>query len=286
MYSTSEEARSDLFLSVAVYLFGPLLLGFLAGPLLSIPVLGLVLALLLPAVYTVLVPGLLIRYRKERLADFGLAGSATGMARGLLVAAPLVVAAALAGLLTGPGPLGGIPLVGVALGLQPVVTLLFRAVFFTGLALLAVYATVKARDAFRTDPSYLRHTYVELGRIVAGVAAVATVLLLLSYAVNGGLDTRPELPLLPLAVAVAGWLAYRVLRPSQLTGRAVLLTPLIVFALGAFNISLNAVTLVDSIWRASLLGGVGLVMGAQVESERSAWAPLGLGVALGLLTSL
>ncbi len=67
MYTSTEDARSDLFLSGAVFLFGGIIVQAVLRiiPLDRIPGLGAVLAVVLPLVTTVLVPYLLIRYRKE-----------------------------------------------------------------------------------------------------------------------------------------------------------------------------------------------------------------------------
>ncbi len=287
MLAMSDEARSDLFLSAAAYLFGPLLLGVVLRivPLTRIPGLGDLVTVLLPLATTVLVPWLLIRYRRERLLDYGLGRPSPVVAQGLLVAAPIVAASLLVTFLLAEDTTG-LPVVGLARG-GTVVGFLQRLASWVGLALLAVYGAVKARDAFRSDPRYLRPAVVEIARVLAVIAAIASVLLALSSTVNGG-PARVVAPLviLPLAVAAAVALTYRGLTPGQLTTRAILLTPVVLLALGPFALTLNAVSFVSGIWTAALLAGIGLVVAAFVEARRSAWGPLGLALAIAAFSGL
>jgi len=288
MYTTPDEARSDLYLAGAVYLFGDLLLGVFLRlvPLGEIPYLGVAILALLPLVTTIVVPYLLIRYRKERLADYGLTGPSPLFLRGLLIGVPLVVAAVVGGLLAGPDSGLGMPLVTLALT-GSVFEVVNRLAFFFGVTLLAIYATVKARDAFRADPSYVASTMVRIGRVLAVVSAAASVLLALSTVVAGeNLLGRSALLLYPLAVGGSAWLAHREVTGRQVTSRAILLTPAVVFALGAFFLSFDAYAFTFGVWRASYLAGLGLIVGVLVESQRSAWGPLGLATVMALLTYL
>ncbi len=291
MYTSPDEARSDLFLAGAVFLFGPLLLGVVLDllPLDGIPGFGLVLAVVLPLATTLLVPWLLIRYRKERLSDYGLGVPAQTFLPGLLLAAPIVAAALLAGLLSGGDVLADVPVVAAAAS-GSWVQLLARLVSWVGLVGLAVYMTVKARDAFRGDPMYLRTALLQIGRIVGLVAAGATVLLVVSTLFNevssGSLGVIARLVLLPVAVAGAVLLATQRLRGNVLTARPTLLTPVVLLAIGPFALSLNAVSFVFGVWQAAVLAGVGLLIGSLLEARRSALGPLALGLALAVTTSL
>lgn len=291
MYTSPDEARSDLFLAGAVFLFGPLLLGVVLDllPLDGIPGFGLVLAVVLPLVTTLLVPWLLIRYRKERLSDYGLGVPAQTFLPGLLLAAPIVAAALLAGLLSGGDVLADLPVVAAAAS-GSWVQLLARLVSWVGLVGLAVYMTVKARDAFRGDPMYLRTALLQIGRIVGLVAAGATVLLVVSTLFNevssGSFGVIARLVLLPLAVAGAVLLATQRLRGNVLTARPTLLTPVVLLAIGPFALSLNALSFVFGVWQAAVLAGVGLLIGSLLEARRSALGPLALGLALAVTTSL
>ncbi len=288
MYTTPDEARSDLYLAGAVYLFGDLILRIFLGlvPLDQIRFVGPVIVALLPLATTILVPYLLIRYRKERLADYGLTRLSPLFLRGVLIGAPLLVAAVVTGWLAGAGPGGGLPVLGVALE-GSLLLFVRRITFVFGLVLLCIYATVKARDAFRSDPRYLPAAVLEIGRILAVVSAVTSALLILSTVLGGqSLVVRSTLLLFPLAVAGSGYLAYRDLAGRQLTSRAILLTPTVVLALGAFILSFDAYEFTYGLWRAAYLAGIGLIVGALVESQRSAWGALGLATLVALLTYL
>ena len=284
MYTSSEEARSDLFLSGAVYAIGPAVVGALLRifPLLSVPVLGQVLRLALPLVFTVLTPLLLMRYRKERLADLGFAGSRSTAGIGAVTATPVVVANVVAGAIAG-NALAALPVAAVVAADE---YLLFAEHVFSiaGLVFLAVYCTVKARDGFRADSSYLRSATLRIARILAIVAGAATALLVLGSVVQG---FRPgevaDLVLRPLGVAGAVAIALRNARSARLTTRPTLVTPMVIMAIGSFTIFGGAVELVVSIWRASALAGLGLAVALLLESDRSAWGPMGLAAVIALL---
>ncbi|MDP8977356.1 MAG: hypothetical protein M3N17_02035 [Actinomycetota bacterium] len=277
MYVTPDEARSDLFLSGAVYVFGPLFLRVLLGvvPVAALPGARPVLQVAPPLVVTVVVPALLMRYRRESLADYGLgAAGAPALSGGLLVAAPIVVAAAAAGFFAAdryPLPLLAAP--------RLPMLVLAQLARWLGLAALAVYVTVKARDAFAGQPQYLRPAMVEVGRVVGAVAGVAAVLLAVAQA-----SVMPLI--LPLGVTGAFLVALRRLNPATLTSRPTLLTPTVLLALGPFTLSFEAVAFVQSVWVAALSAGVGLVIGALQEARRSPLGAVALGVVVGLFTLL
>jgi hypothetical protein len=288
VYTSPDEARSDLFLSGGFYIFSDVILGFLLRviPLDRIPGVGIVITLALPLVSTVLVPFLLIRYRKERIADFGWDRSTGALALGAVIALPIVALSVAAAAAHGPGTGLGMPAVDVALGGSWLLALA-RLVQTVGLVLLGVYCAVKARDAFRSEPQYLPRAYRDIAKILAIIAAVTTVLLALSTMTTGGnLLTLLDVVLPPLGVAAAAWLAYRRLSGSQLTTRAVLLTPVILFAVGRGLFSLDARGFVQGLWRGAMYAGLGLIVGALLESRRSALGPIGLALVVGLLTYL
>lgn len=280
MYVTPHEARSDLFLSAAVYLFGPLFLQVLLGvaPVADLPGVGVTLAVLLPLVVTLLVPALLVRYRRESLGDYGVGGPTGGPAltAGLLAAAPIAVAAAAAGAVAGDLA-ASLPLLAAARGAPALV--LVQLARWLGLVGLAVYVTVKARDAFAAQPQYLRPAMLEIGRFVAVVAAVAAVLLAVAAESVAPL-------LLPLGVAGAFLVALRRVNPLTLTSRSTLLTPTVLLALGPFTLSFDAVAFVESVWVAALSAGVGLVVGVLQEARRSPLGAVGLAVVVALFTLL
>ena len=289
MYLSSDEARSDLFLSAAVYVIGPIVLDFLfrVTQVYRLPFAPDVLSLVMPIVTTVLVPYLLIRYRKQRLSEFGFGGArGKPVVDGLLVAAPIVVAGFVSGWLSSGQIAGGAPVL-TAVFDGGVLQVVIRVVELLGRTLLAVYCVVLAREAFRGEPAYLRSSAMQLGRIIGIVAAVATALLLASF-VTGEFELGALLTLVlqPLGVAGAVALVIWRARNSRLTMRPVLVTPMVIFALGSFLLRASPTELVFGIWRASLLAGIGLAIGVLLESERSVWGPLALGLALALLTYL
>lgn len=302
MYLSSDEARSDLFLSAAVYVVGPMIFGFVfrVTRLLTLPVVSEVLQLAVAVATTVLVPYLLIRYRKQRLSEFGFgAGRATPMLNGLLAVAPVVVVGyASEWLMTGSAVAASPLLTAIAggteagldgmLGVRFLVVL--RFIDLVGRALLAVYCTVLAREAFRGDPAYLRTTAQHLGRII-GIGLAAATLLLLANFVTGTFDIGGLLTLLlqPVGVAAAVVIAIWRAKVSRLTMRPVLITPAVIFPIGTIALGVvrnSPVQLVTSIWQALLLAGIGLVIGLLVESDRSVWGPVVIGVALALLAYL
>lgn len=284
MYATVEEARSDLFLAGAVYLFGPLLLQ-VAAPLFRVPVLGELLILAAPVATTALVPFLLMRYRKERAADYGLVGRrGAGPRVGALLAVPIVLGAVVGAAVRG----GVLPATLPALALDPGQWLAFAVNVLTwaGLTVLAIYATVKARDAFRADIRTVGEGVTEIGRVLGIVGGIATLLLL----VGSGTGAFPLDPvvvvLVPLGAAASVLLLLRRFIPSSTTTRAALLTPTVLLALGPFNpfaLFFSAGNFVLSVWSAALLATVGLLMAATLESRRTAWPAVALGVVLALL---
>lgn len=284
MYSSPDDARSDLFLAGAVFLFGPLVVQILLdiAPLPDFEPLFALLGVAVPLAVTVLVPWLLIRYRKERLASYGLAGVQTQhLATGALLGVPLVVASVLALLVRFPGevvnPLalttsGGATMVGA------------RLAHAIGRCLLAVYVTVKARDAFRQDYLAVREGLRDIGRWVVIGSAGALVLLTLSAVLRGQGFGLAAFLLLPLGLVGAFVMAMRTLRGPSVTSRQVLLTPTVLLALGPFALSLSGQRLLGSLYEAALWGGIGLLVGVLTETKRGAWGAIGLGAVIALLT--
>jgi hypothetical protein len=248
------------------------------------------LGLLLPFVTTALVPILLMRYRGESLGQYGYgAGLPPNFGVGLLLASPIILASVLGAILAGD-PLSGVGVgeivrTGGAFG--ALLGLVIRLISWLGLGFLAVYATVKARDAFRSDYRTVRDETLWLGRILAAVAAVAVsiALLLILPGQDGGLGLV-SLLLLPLGVAGSVALLLRMLRGPSATSRATMLTPVVLLALGPFQLSFSGTALALAVWYAAMYAGIGLVIAALQESRRSAVACLGLTLAIALLTQL
>jgi hypothetical protein len=288
MYTSPDEDRSDLFLAGAVYVLGPTVVGILIEALpqgLTAPI-AVPLGLVVTIATTVLVPFLLIRYRKQRFSEFGFDGSWGAFAAGFVASLPVAVAYVLASLISGAGPLSNsLAYVAASAGLWlDLVLFLVGAVCVT---LLAVYTTVKARTAFRSDARYLRPTALELSRYLVIAAVIATALLFLTFIMDGeGLLRAMEFILAPLGVAGVVWLAVQNVRGSQLTSRPVLLTPMVILAIGSIVIFGGAFSFVVGIWRGAMLAGLGLAVGVFMEDRRSALGPLGLATGLALLSPL
>ena len=278
MYTSPEDARSDLLLSVGVYLFGDVIIGILFSSFLDIPVLGPVLRIVFAVATTALVPLLLIRYRHESLRSYGVAPERTSsLVAGALAMVPLVVATLLL----------------VLLGIAPSVILPVRRLIeqplpgiaelvqWVGTAFLAAYATMKARDAFRSDRRTIRDSSMEIGRVIVIVLAVSALILVLANTV--GWVTAVVLPL--GAVASLVWALQTVRGPSA-TGRAVLLTPTVVLALRAFNLTFDGGQFFGILWLTGITALIGLVIGIYTETRNSAMAAIGIGLVVGLFTSV
>lgn len=279
MWTSPEDARSDLFLSGAVHLFGGLILGLVVQLLFldRIPGAGPVLTVLVPLVTTALVPVLLIRYRKEQLRrDYAFGGGPVAVLEGVVLAVPLALGGVLASVLAGGDPLDSLG----ALNQGGVDRLAGRVVFWVGFSFLLLYATVKARDAFPSFPQRLSDVLQQVGRYVAIAAVVALVLLQLA-----GVSWRVLLVLGGAAASVAlGYVRYA--RGARTTGRTTVLVPVVLAAIGPFLITLRATAFLAGIFNAALFGGIGLLVVAIVEGGRRAEVVLGLGLGVALLSSL
>lgn len=292
MYTSTEDARSDLFLSGAVFVIGPAVFDILRSllPVDRIPGVTVLLILLIPVATTALVPYLLMRYRGESFGQYGYgAGLPPNFGVGLLLALPLVAASVLTALIVSGDPVAGIGLVALFSG-EPLV-LLARLLTWVGLGFLAVYTTVKARDAFRSDYRTVRDETIGLGRILAVVAAVAiSIALLFTAPGSGGLGRGAQvfalLGLLPLGVAASVALVLWLIRGPSATSRATMLTPVVIMALGPLQLSFNLQALALTVRQAVVYAGIGLVIAALQESRRSAVATLGLTLAVALLTTI
>lgn len=291
MYTTTEEARSDLFLSAAVYVIGDEVIQIMRNILRVdlIPGVTPALELAIPVVTTALVPFLLMRYRKESFGQYGYgAGLPPNFGVGLLLALPIVVASVATAVILAGDPLRGLGVAGLALG-APIATLA-RLLTWLGLGFLAVYVTVKARDAFRSDYRTVREEVITVGRVLGMVAiGSVSVALLFTRPGAGGFDMVELFALIvlvPAGVAVAVVLVLQLLRGPSATSRATVLTPVILLALGPFQLSFNLGDLALTVSRAAAYAGVGLIIAALQESRRSAVASLGLTLAIALLSTL
>lgn len=281
MYVSPEDARSDLFLSVGVYLFGPLLLDIIFQyiPIDGLPVVGPIVAVVVAVATTALVPLLLMRYRGESFRYYGVAPErSASLIAGAVAVLPLVAATVLISFLVADSPLIRVPVLQVGVDVFAVV---LRLVQWVGIAFLAAYGTVKARDAFRSDPRTIRELSMEIGRILSIALAVSVVLL-----VVGG--TIAAIPAVLLALGGLGCVAIAVQSvrgPSSAT-RAVLLTPTVILALRVFNLTLDGRAFFLTLWLTGIVACVGLVIGIFQESRNSALAAIGAGLTVALFTNL
>ncbi len=281
MYVSPEDARSDLLLAGAVFIFGPIALTLLLTivPLTRLPGVGQTMSILTPVLLTIAVPVALVRYRGESWADFGLGAGRAGLGAGAALAVPIVVASLLSAT-AGGNLFAGLPVVTLpTLGLNGVISLVARVVTWFGLALLATYVATKARDAFRSDFSTVPEGMARIGRIVAIVAGAAA---LLRFATTGAVSSL----VLPAGVAVTVYLVWRgVSRPTS-TGLAALLAPTVLLALGSFFISFSAARLIEGAWTGALVAALGLAMAGIKESRGGAWPAVGLALVVALATTV
>jgi len=271
MYTDPEEARSDLFLAGAVYLFGPLLLR-LTDRLAGVGVIGDVYIVIVPLLTTALVPLLLIRYRKEPASAYGLRGDRAGAAQvGLLLGLPVVVAAAATSLADGGPPMD--VLAGAREGEISIVALLANATTWIGLVILAAYATVKSRDAFRSELQSVRAGVIEVGRVLGIAGGVAALLLFATRFREIGVL------LLPLGFAAAGYLLLRGLSGPSTATRMTFVAPVVLLVLGPLNplaVLFDPAGFVVGVWVAAMVGATALLVAGLLESRRTAYGALAL----------
>lgn len=291
MYTSTEDARSDLMLAGAVFVFGPLVVGVLLEliPLHTVPGVLPVLAILLPLATTVLVPFLLIRYRREPWSMYGLGSfSAPTFTLGVLLGLPLTVAMVLVGLIAAGAPTATVPLVHALSG-EGVLRLLARLAHWLGYALIAVYGTVKARDAFRGYAEELPARAWALARIIGIAVAITAGLLLLTLSAQGmtegALEAVAQILLPPLGVGVAVVVVLRQLPGRSTTTKATLLTPVVLMILAVATVVFNAQALVRSAYFAAIFALFGLVVGVLQEWRHSAWGAIGLGLVIATTTT-
>lgn len=295
MYHVSrEDARSDLMLSAAVFVFGPIALVLLLDTL-GIAALvgngagGRLLQIAVGVATTIVVPLLLMRYRDERPAVvLGLGSGDRTLSTGFLAAVPLLVVSAAALLLATPGDrmLTEHPVIALQVGNPLGVAL--RLIVWISVIGLATYATVKARDAFGGFPRPVDEAAWRIGRILAIAAAVTTLLAILVVVAQGGsLTTALGRVLWPIGVAGTVWVILRRTSGVGTTSMAALVTPTVIAAIGNFALALfNPAALVLSLYAATLSGGVGLGVGILAERTRRAGGIFVLAALVALGTSL
>ena len=218
-----DEARSDVALTIAALVFGPLLLGSLRG---GSGVLGVLLNVAVVLALTALVPLLLIRSRAGGRAGgsggrtvaraLGLDTAPVGLRRGVVLAVPAALAGAVGMLTAGATP--GAALLGRLSGAP------LQAVQVTALSVGAMVLTVflvrRGAAAFPRSPEWtLRRILRTVGAIGAAVALVAGLLRVPLGA------SAPRVAVNALALLAIVLLADRIVDASRTAPRLAVLLP-------------------------------------------------------------
>ena len=261
-----DEARSDIALTVAMLVFGPLLLGGLRGGSGTVNVLVDIAVVL---VLTALVPLLLARSRAGRggsgtvLRTLALDSPPSGVALGLPLAVPVAIAGFVAMLTAGATPATALlgRLSGDPLQYLQVVAL------SAGSSVLVVFLALRGSEAFPRSPEWsLRRLVRTVGM---GAAAVALVAGLLRVPV-GASPTRVVVNAAALAVLVL--IADRALAARETVPRLALLLP----AGLALYLHITTFGLSVGLQAGALAAGTTVVVGATALGARGAWAALPL----------
>lgn len=293
MDASRDDARSDLLLSAAAYLFGPLFVGLLLSvvPIHRVPGLPQALAVVLPLVFTVLVPALLMRYRNESLRDYGFGdGPDSSAVVGLIVALPIVGAGLVVALLVRGDPTAALPMFPsgaspfVLASASPVLVTAERLAQWVGLAFLALYVSVKARDAFGTAPVETGEAVRKIGMVVGIGAAATTALLVVASLAQFDLGRIVATMLAPLAVAAAVVIAVQRLGLSGSTVFPALVVPVVIMAIGPFRFTFEATRFLSGLYGAALYAGLGLIIGLLVERTRRGLGVVMLGIVIATLS--
>jgi hypothetical protein len=267
-----DEARSDVALTVAALVFGPLLLGSLRG---GSGTLGVLLDLAVVLALTALVPLLLARSRAGRGANgaFGRALALDAPPGGILVGLPLAAPVAVAGavaMLTA-GATGGAALLGRLSGdLMQVAQV---AVLSLGSTVLVVFLVVRGVEAFPRSPEW------PLRRLVRTLGMGATAIALVAGLLRVPLGANPvRVVTNAAALGVLILLADRLLVARTVVPRLALFLPVGL----ALYLHLTAYGLSVGLQAGALAAGVTVVVGAAALSSHGAWAIVPLMIAVHL----
>ncbi len=265
-----DEARSDVALTVAMLVFGPLLLGGLRG---GSGTLNVLLDIAVVLALTALVPLLLARSRAGRggggtvLRTLALDGSPSAAALGLPLAVPVAVAGFVAMLTAGATP--ATALLGRLSG-DPLQYVQFVALT-AGSSVLIVFLVLRGAEAFPRSPEWsLRRLVRTVGM---GAAALALIAGLLRVPV-GANPTRVVVNAAALAVLVL--IADRTLVARETVPRLALLLPAgltLYLHISTFGVSVG-------LQAGALAAGTTVVVGAAALGARGAWAALPLMLAV------
>jgi len=267
-----DEARSDVALTVAALVFGPLLLGSLRG---GSGTLGVLLDLAVVLALTALVPLLLARSRAGRGSHgavpraLALDAPATGLAVGLPLAVPIAAAGTVAMLTAGSAP--GAALLGRLSGAP--LQLLQVLALTVGSGVLVVFLVRRGTEAFPRSPEWpLRRLLRTVGMGAAALALVAGLLRVPLGASPARVITNA------LALALVVLITDRVLVTSRAVPRLALFLP----AGLALYLHLSTFGLGVGLQAGALAAGVTVVVGVIALGARGAWPALPLLIAVHL----
>ena len=267
-----DEARSDVALTIAALVFGPLLLGSLRG---GSGAIGVLIDLAVILALTALVPLLLARSRAGPGAHgavaraLALEGPPSGLALGLPLAGTVAVAGSVAMLRAGATPTASLlgRLSGDALQIAQV------AAFTGGSTVLVVFLVLRSAEAFPRSPEWpLRRLLRTLGIGAAALALVAGLL-----RVPAGADPVRVLTN-ATALAVVVLLVDRTLVSQRAVPRLSILLP----AGLALYLHVTSFGLSVGLQAGALAAGVTVVVGTIASGARGAWPTLPLLVAVHL----
>jgi hypothetical protein len=277
-----DDAKSDVILAGATVLFG----GFARAIVAQLPlyprsgVLAVVLDLAWIVALTSLVPWLLSRHRRDGLAAFGLDGERSGMATGIALAVPVVVAQMLTVFLLGGtltqaigGRLGGALAGGGALQSGGITILVLQGLRFVvvslGAILLVSFLATRSREAFPRSPE------MSLTQMVRtfGLGAAAVALLVGAIGSIGSLASFLTVLLNVLALTAVLLLADRRVPGRAAVPRAAVIAPALIvllvhiFATGGFL----GGGLINGLYPGALGAGIAIAVAALVQVRSVAW---------------
>jgi len=269
-----DEARSDIALTVAALVFGPLLLGSFRG---STGRLGVLVDLAVILALTALVPLLLARSRAGRDVRASLAipralalePSPAGVTIGLPLVVPVAIAGSVAMLTAGATPTAALlgRLSGDPLQVAQV------AALTVGAAVHVVFVVLRGTAAFPGSPEWpLRRLVRTVGMGAAAVALLSGLLRVPSGASPIRVITNA------LALALLVLLADRTLVARRSVPRLALLLP----AGLALYLHLSAFGLSVGLHAGALAAGVTVIIGATALGPNGAWPALPLLVTIHL----
>lgn len=272
-----DEARSDVALTIAALVFGPILLGGLRG---GSGLVGVLLNVAVVLALTALVPLLLIRSRAGGRAGgravaraLALEPPPGGIAPALAQGLPLAVTAALAGAvgMLSAGSTPGAALLGRLSG-APLQALQVAA-FSVGSAVLSVFLVRRGTEAFPRSPEWpTRRLLRTVGTAAAGVSLVAG----LVRVPLGASATRVVVNALALMALVL--LADRLVDARRTAPRLAVLLPAGV----AVYLHITSLGIGMGLQAGALAAGTTAVIGTVALGRRGAWPIVPLAVAVHL----